>query len=405
MNGCDRCRATSSVCTYNFSADESSRKRSRRWLSSVQGRGPARASKNNSRATSSTSTPQMSTDDRESAISSTSAPSNIVAGANPRENSVPSPNCREPSWQASLFGLDNHQPLSSVEPMGFLNPFDNVIVGEMQAGHAEGHITANMDNQSSHDLLDPGFPCSTDQSSSVLGLNVHRLSSASTAVQRQDTSIGGYEEEPRFDLTTSLPRSAPLSQWKEGKDRCDSTNSSSDCECVSMLANVLENLGALADGGGGEWSGSMECLLLGLGQGVDICSGVVMCEKCNICHDKSMLVATVSQQLGDVASEICRRLLADQQQQSKAGASNIQTDETSLISGMDICFGRYRVSATEMRVRLVRDLVAMHVKWFQVLLNHLSRVMDKRLRASKLLAEASENAQKAGWIIGQLRCE
>jgi hypothetical protein len=253
--------------------------------------------------------------------------------------------------------------------------------GEFYSVNAKDHQGLNLN-------LDENVNC-LPIVSSLPELQTPSSSSASTAVLTANES--GLD---------SLVMTTPTTATSTSQD--SSEHRSRRCECVQSLADTLEKIGGDSDSdssSGIDKAQSLDDSLLYLQGGVETCKRALACNHCAVCAANSMLVVTIVQQLATMSSDLCRQLLVYQQKFKTTPLA----DAPELLLNREIYVGKYQVQAAAVCLDFVHTLVSMHIRDLQRLLGHLRDRIGKRAKASKLLRDAAEDAQKAFRILQEFR--
>ncbi|KAK3315924.1 hypothetical protein B0H66DRAFT_640848 [Apodospora peruviana] len=101
-----------------------------------------------------------------------------------------------------------------------------------------------------------------------------------------------------------------------------------------------------------------------------------------------------------------RRVISDNNHGSSTTTVDDDDDDDDDDSGYSslpaVSVGRYRIEAPETRLRLISDLVLLHIADFEALLNSLRERVGAGRGAYKLLAEEEYRVAKVGWMIQQV---
>lgn len=204
------------------------------------------------------------------------------------------------------------------------------------------------------------------------------------------------------------------------------------CQCLTNLAGILERLGRYRLGDKPKNDKNLDCLLFCLSTGVDTCKKVLSCKVCNACQEHSILLATIAERLPHICNDLCGCLLVHQHQvraaantgalSESSASSSLSRDlsggntqgqgqgqgegegegELGLVDG-EISFGRYRVQAAEMRLRLIQNLMALYMTDLLSVLDRIFQRIGQVDGTVSLLDEAREMAKTAHWMLQQLR--
>lgn len=209
------------------------------------------------------------------------------------------------------------------------------------------------------------------------------------------------------------------------------------CQCLTTLAAVLERLGRYRLGHKPKTADNLDCLLFCLGSGVGACNKVLLCKTCDACKEHSILLATIAKQLAHVCNDLCGCLMAHQHKaRSAANAEGPSTSaptsisvptptvpgnhprseiaqqagteaeaEAGVLGDGGISFGRYQIQGAEMRLRLIQNLMALHMTDLLALLDTLSQLIGQVDGANGMLTDARKTACTARWMLQQLQSE
>lgn len=216
------------------------------------------------------------------------------------------------------------------------------------------------------------------------------------------------------------------------------TRPAGGCQCLTTLAAVLERLGRYRLGDKPKTATNLDCLLFCLGSGVSACNKVLSCKTCNACHEHSILLATIAKQLAHVCNDLCGCMLVHQHKVRSSAAANTdapsastattststsvpsptflpgdptssggnpqQPEAEALVDG-EISFGRYQIQGVEMRLRLIQNLMALHMTDLLALLDQLSQRIGQVDGATGMLTDARKTAYTAHWMLQRLQSE
>lgn len=226
------------------------------------------------------------------------------------------------------------------------------------------------------------------------------------------------------------PLTARGSRLSTPRPPLEPTRPGGGCQCLTSLAGILERLGRYRLGDKPKTASNLDCLLFCLGSGVSACNKALSCKTCDACEEHSILLATIAKQLAHVCNDLCGCLLVHQHK-VKAAAGSSETTSTStstsppsppfpgdpgsgdpapesesetLVDG-DISFGRYRIQGAEMRLRLIQNLMALHMTDLLALLEKLTQRIGQVDGATGMLADAKNTTYTAHWMLQRLRSE
>lgn len=221
------------------------------------------------------------------------------------------------------------------------------------------------------------------------------------------------------------------------------TRPAGGCQCLTTLAAVLERLGRYRLGDKPKTATNLDCLLFCLGSGVSACNKVLSCKTCNACQEHSILLATIAKQLAHVCNDLCGCMLVHQHKVRSSAANtdapsastattststsvpsptflpgdpttssgnpqqqqpDAEADAESLVDG-EISFGRYQIQGVEMRLRLIQNLMALHMTDLLTLLDQLSQRIGQVDGATGMLTDARKTAYTAHWMLQRLQSE
>lgn len=198
------------------------------------------------------------------------------------------------------------------------------------------------------------------------------------------------------------------------------------CQCLANLASILERLGRYRLGDKPKTDNNLDCLLFCLGSGVSTCNKTLSCKVCDACQDHSILLATIAEQLGHICNDLCGCLLVHQHKaraanteapsdspppppplspaDASSGNPQPETEGDKLVGG-EISFGRYHIQGADMRLRLIQNLMALHMTDLLALLDQLTQRIGQVDGATGMLAGARKTAHTAHWMLQRLRSE
>ncbi|KAI1656635.1 hypothetical protein F4813DRAFT_390342 [Daldinia decipiens] len=127
------------------------------------------------------------------------------------------------------------------------------------------------------------------------------------------------------------------------------------CGCLCALLYVFEDTGIQITS---SRDVATDTLFQCLQRGVQECQAMLSCRKCDTRVKNPILLATLCNQLVAIARELVARFI------------RCQTGETAPVAFQ---FGRYSINGTGMQTRMLRDMVALHVRDLYDLL-HRSRL-------------------------------
>lgn len=296
-------------------------------------------------------------------------------------------------WCRDLLDFNDFTDLNGGSPsfgLGSMNsPVDEALVN---IGMTPEHVSA---------LSQPPSTCTPARAPST--------SSAAAAVSVPDSPSP-------LTAHDSVLRSPRTSTGLNRPDGC--------CQCLANLASILERLGRYRLGDKPKTDNNLDCLLYCLGSGVSTCNKTLSCKVCDACQDHSILLATIAEQLGHICNDLCGCLLVHQH---KARAANTEapsdspppplspadasrrnprpeTEGDELVGG-EISFGRYHIQGADMRLRLIQNLMALHMTDLLALLDQLTQRIGQVDGATGMLTEARKIAHTAHWMLQRLRSE
>lgn len=189
------------------------------------------------------------------------------------------------------------------------------------------------------------------------------------------------------------------------------------CRCLTTLVAILERLGRYRLGDKPKAASNLDCLLFCLGSGVGACDKVLSCKACDACKENPILLATIAEQLACVCNDLCGCLLVHQHKVRSAantgepsapgdpGGGDPQQPEADALVDGDISFGRYQIHGVEMRLRLIQNLLALHMTDFLALLDQMAQRTGRVDGAAGMLTDARKTAITANWMLQRLQSE
>ncbi|KUI72653.1 hypothetical protein VM1G_08242 [Cytospora mali] len=451
-NGCDRCLASSSNCTYppsrdgywagrstgaskqrrrqSIPASSSSTNDNDQALSTAQrGRpnGPSRGTNGrrhgpeprdfetgegrqhqraNGRNRDRPQTPPSAT--------SVSAPGGSSSRLTPTTDAPPST-----SWSSDLFDFNDFTDTNGDSP-NFMAQLEGLGGLDRTNSIADSSLVNAIFNMTPEPL--PPLTQPPD-------LPAPSIRSASVSVPEDPLGLTSQKSRPRPPQASPPPRTSSTGG--------DGTGGCSSCKCLPDLAGILERLGRYRLGEGKpKAANNLDCLLFCLGTGVSTCKKVLSCARCDACQEHSILIATIAQQLTHVCNDLCACILVHQHKAKTASSSSTnnnnnnnnnnttapspssspsslpsgaaaaggEDEEEALVDG-EISFGRYQIQGVEMRLRLVQNLMALHMTDLMALLGQLWQRMGHVQGASGMLTEARKTAHTAHWMLQRMRAE
>lgn len=298
-------------------------------------------------------------------------------------------------WCRDLLDFNDFTDLNGGPPsfgLGSMNsPVDEALVNTV-VGMAPEHLSA---------LSQPPSTCTPARAASI--------SSAAAVVSVPDS----------LSPLTAHDSVPPPPRASTGLNRAGG-----GCQCLANLASILERLGRYRLGDKPKTDNNLDCLLFCLGSGVSTCNKTLSCKICDACQDHSILLATISEQLGHICNDLCGCLLVHQHKARAANteapsdspppppptadASSVnpppETEGDKLVGG-EISFGRYHIQGADMRLRLIQNLMALHMTDLLALLDQLTQRIGQVDGANVMLAEARKIAHMAQWMLQRLRSE
>ncbi|PYI00227.1 hypothetical protein BO78DRAFT_412450 [Aspergillus sclerotiicarbonarius CBS 121057] len=166
------------------------------------------------------------------------------------------------------------------------------------------------------------------------------------------------------------------------------------CACIQSLANSLEEVAGDKARSRTDNSERIDYLLMSLHHGVDACNRVLACTDCTICTTNSILLVTVVQQLATRSTDLCDLLLA-LQDKPKA----VLPDDAPDLKISGVFVGRYQVQIEAVCRELVHTVSNIHFRDLRQLLECLPDRIVQGSKASRMLADATEEAKKAYCIL------
>ncbi|EPE25382.1 Zn2/Cys6 DNA-binding protein [Glarea lozoyensis ATCC 20868] len=205
--------------------------------------------------------------------------------------------------------------------------------------------------------------------------------------------VTGAELEPREQQAQGRPRlasysEAPSSQFGERVVR------QTNCNCLHTMTQLFEDTESTVESQG------FDEFMMCLGRGTQMCESVLACVHCNACTDNAMLFTSSARQLVLTAQKISSKLLLTHQ------AGRRRSDSSKWSShdiGDDIVtFGRYRMEQPEMQIRLVHQIVLLHIEDLQQLLAKIKKGVGLKRKAEELLIDAECSVARLNRVIREL---
>ncbi|KAL8705623.1 MAG: hypothetical protein Q9201_001260 [Fulgogasparrea decipioides] len=358
-DGCERCKATSSTCTYlRTSSSRDGHKRRPRRTSSASTRGPYLGTSPGRLL----GRPNI----RMPSINALASPEMGQEGPPERSEDVPStseaPLADVPKLQStSLDFVWDFPPVDDA-----LDAFDAIDT----FGPIQGMFPTDL-HESAEDvtLLSP-----TPQVSAVAGWN------RSTVVQ-QDVARQMHRR------TSAIP---PSSQ--SGPALATLVNGGvrkyipGGCQCQGTMVQLLEDMGEHGHDNG------VDSLLMYLGRGVKACEEVLMCPNCEACYKNGMLFATVAQHLSAAATSVASKL---------SPVAGCKPDRINDVFEGAISLGCYRIEMPKVRFWFVYNTALDHLAALRTLLSRIEKRARPKSGAGELLADAEDKIIKSCCVVQQ----
>lgn len=169
------------------------------------------------------------------------------------------------------------------------------------------------------------------------------------------------------------------------------------CNCLHTMTQLLEETESTVESQG------VDEFMMCLGRGMKLCESVLTCIHCNACVDNAMLFTSNAQQLVSTAQKVSSKLLLTHSAGRRRSDTNklesygVSEPEDDLIT-----FGRYRIEQPEMRIRLIYQMVLLHIEDLQQLLAKIKKGVGMKRKAQELLADAESNVAKLSRVIREL---
>ncbi|KAI8960759.1 hypothetical protein F5Y11DRAFT_358217 [Daldinia sp. FL1419] len=235
-----------------------------------------------------------------------------------------------------------------------------------------------------------------------------------------DQSPGGLQQVPLSDNFTSLLSLQPIgsadsapgflppspTQTLSAQGMSGNSNSSEPlstptgsstlspgqrCVCLPTLLHVFEETGVQITSSPDV---ATDTLFLCLQRGMQECQAMLSCQECDTSVKNPILLATLGNQLVAIARELVTRFI------------QCQTRDTAPVVFQ---FGRYSIKGTGMRTRMLRDMVALHVRDLYGLLDRsklnidavpgpLSILENAKLEVNKLHETLSQSLESMNCI-------
>lgn len=168
------------------------------------------------------------------------------------------------------------------------------------------------------------------------------------------------------------------------------------CGCLRSITQLLEDADIAVD------ASSIDTLLICLDHGIKTCTDVVACACCDMCADNAMLLASTVQRLVPVGKGVADRLLLlrrrsldgrDGQDGQDRRDTCGWTDGEDIVDAlgddaMPITLGQYRIEPIEMRARVFRMMMHLHLEDLQRLLARIKERIASKRGAWSLLVDA-----------------
>ncbi|KAI8965517.1 hypothetical protein F5Y11DRAFT_293630 [Daldinia sp. FL1419] len=190
------------------------------------------------------------------------------------------------------------------------------------------------------------------------------------------------------------------------------------CQCVTVMLNILENIGVRGLGGDAQETGArLDDILSSLARGMKVMEQVLVCSRCNACAENGMLLATIAQQLGTTASSVTACLPSEENpceqhegtrwrrnrgvsthgsrssvsrtvnsNESMVNSSNDgqTSNDSDLLEGA-IFFGRYKIHSPDIRLQIMYHALLLHIGQLRDILTRLKDKVVLNSGARKIL--------------------
>ncbi|KAF4509363.1 hypothetical protein G6O67_003541 [Ophiocordyceps sinensis] len=320
--GCDRCLASSSACTYT--------------LSSGMGAGKKRLRKASSLKPGLKSGPRPSRTPPTSRNSPTHALHSHLHGGTIDGDSHPPVPSDEPAF---LPSPDPWPPLAmDMDALfhGPPDPGDTFLAGEsfsLCPGKPSNHWGAS---QIPTPMTDPeaGRDASATDTGSVA---LFDLAHSTDDFMRPSPNDAPTPSMAPFTGLSTLPLS-------RDDHSSSTTTTSNQCHCLFSMLRTLEYLGA--ETAAGIAATSTDMLFLCLEQGIRNCRSMLACLACNTGASNPILVVTVANQLVAVGAELVHRFIRCQSRDTVPTVFQ---------------FGRYCVMHPTLRTRLLKSMIELYI--------------------------------------------
>ncbi|KAI1798621.1 hypothetical protein F4811DRAFT_569391 [Daldinia bambusicola] len=235
-----------------------------------------------------------------------------------------------------------------------------------------GHMSLSHDNQSPSGLHQVQ---SSDNFSHLLSLQssgpldsapIHLSSSPTQTLSAQGLSNNGQSSES-LSTPTASTTSSPGPK----------------CGCLGALLHVFEDTGAQITSSPDV---ATDALFLCLQRGTQECQAMLSCQECDTSIKNPILLATLGNQLVVIARELVTRFV------------RCQTQDTAPVIFQ---FGRYSIQGSGMRTRLLRDMVALHVRDLYSVLDRCRHTIDSAPGPSSILENAKLEVNKLHETLSQ----
>lgn len=296
-------------------------------------------------------------------------------------------------WSSELFGSNDFTGINEESTSFGLNSTDSPAFGTLSdfgLSATPGHAPS---------LFQPQPPGKST--------NVPSTSSAALSIPEDTVPLTSQESEICFP-------------------RLGTTRPGGGCQCLTTLAGILERLGRYRLGDKPKSDKILDCLLFSLGTGVDACKKVLSCKDCNACQEHSILLATIAERLPHICNDLCGCLLVHQHQLRAAigtgalsespASSSFSGDRSggnphrekegqlTLVDGENSSsFGRYKAQAAQIRLRLIKNLMALYMTDFFAVLEQMFQRIGQVDGTVGMLDQSREMATTAQWMLQQLR--
>ncbi|KAI2628547.1 hypothetical protein GGR54DRAFT_636265 [Hypoxylon sp. NC1633] len=225
----------------------------------------------------------------------------------------------------------------------------------------------------------------------------HSPSALQASLSDNISSLFGLQSVPgTVDSTTGLLTAPPtrtqsgqglsssLSSEPLNTPMTSSTSSSGQkCGCLCALLTIFEETGVQV---ASNKDMPTDCLFQCLQEGIQKCQAMLVCPDCDTSAKNPILLATLGNQLVVIAGEIVSRFT---QCQSRDTVPTV------------FQFGRYSIKCADMRTRLLRDMIALHVRDLYDLLDRSKLSIGNMQGPLSLLESAKLDVTKLHELLSQ----